>query len=52
MIKVEPGDIILVRGNTPIISRLIRWFTESEYTHVGIALNSYFIYEIDIKKRI
>src|SRR5699024_3939610 len=47
----EPGDIILVRGNTPIISRLIRWFTDSEYTHVGIALNAFFIYEIDINKR-
>lgn len=47
---IQIGDIILVRGRTPIISSLIRWFTESEYTHVGIAVGKNLIYEIDIDK--
>lgn len=50
--NIETGDIILVRGNHPIISPLIRWFTKSEYTHVGLAVTSDFIYEIDVGKRL
>lgn len=46
-----PGDIILVRGKTPIISSLIRWFTNSEYTHVGIAVGKNHIYEIDMNAK-
>jgi uncharacterized protein YycO len=49
--NIQAGDIILVRGSHPIVSPLIRWFTNSEYTHVGIAINADLIYEIDIFKR-
>lgn len=48
--KLETGDIILVKGNTPIISRLIRWVTNSEYTHVGMIVADDLILEIDINK--
>lgn len=48
--NIETGDIILVRGSTPIISPLIRWFTGSEYTHAGIAITSDWIFEIDMNQ--
>jgi hypothetical protein len=48
---IQTGDIILVRGKVPIISPLIRWFTKSEYTHVGVAINNMWIFEIDVNKR-
>lgn len=48
---IQPGDIIFVKGDTPIISPIIRWFTSSEYTHVGLAVSSDLIYEIDINKK-
>jgi hypothetical protein len=48
--KILPGDIILVKGDTPIVSSLVRWFTRSPYTHVGLAVTSDLIYEIDINK--
>jgi hypothetical protein len=48
--NIQAGDIILVKGDTPIISPLIQWFTDSEYTHVGLAVTSELIYEIDINK--
>jgi hypothetical protein len=47
---IQAGDIILVRGNMPIISRAIRWFTNSEYTHVALAVTDELIFEIDIDK--
>ncbi|ECP9029755.1 hypothetical protein FU976_08040 [Campylobacter jejuni] len=47
---IQAGDIILVRGNTPVISRAIRWFTNSEYTHVALAVTEDLILEIDINK--
>lgn len=50
--NVRCGDIILVRGDTPIISRAIRWFTGSKYTHAGIAVTSNIIYEIDVFKKL
>lgn len=48
---IQAGDIILVRGNHPIISPIVRWFTGSEYTHVGLAVTSSLIYEININKK-
>lgn len=47
MKDIQTGDIIFVRGNTPIISPLIRWFTGSEYTHIGVAIGQDLICEID-----
>lgn len=47
---IHAGDVILVRGNTPVISRMIRWVTGSEYTHVGLAVNEDLILEIDINR--
>lgn len=49
---IQTGDIILVRGNTPLISRAIRWFTNSEYTHVALAVSEDQVFEIDINKRL
>jgi hypothetical protein len=49
---IEPGDIILIKGSRPVISRIIRWFTGSEYTHVGMAVSASHIYEIDIDKKL
>ncbi|MBJ7935647.1 hypothetical protein FNE59_14415 [Bacillus thuringiensis] len=48
--KLQTGDIVLVKGNTPIISRLIRWVTSSDYTHVGMIIADDLILEIDINK--
>jgi uncharacterized protein YycO len=50
VMPIETGDIILVRGKHPIVSSLIRWFTQSEYTHVGMAVDADWIYEIDAHK--
>lgn len=49
---IEAGDILLVRGNRPVISRLIRWVTDSPYTHAGVAVSEEHIYEIDIDKKL
>lgn len=49
---IQTGDIILVKGDTPIVSRVIRWFTKSEYTHSAIAITENLVYEIDINKRL
>lgn len=38
MKTIHPGDIIFFRGKS-FISRGIRWFTDSEWSHVGMALN-------------
>lgn len=48
--KLQTGDIVLVKGNTPIISRLINWITGSDYTHAGIIVADGLILEIDINK--
>jgi hypothetical protein len=47
---IQTGDIILVRGNMPIVSSLVRWFTNSEYTHVAMAVSDELVIEIDINK--
>lgn len=49
---MEAGDVICVKGNRFLISRLIRWATNSQYTHVGVAMTPGFIYEIDIDKKL
>lgn len=48
---IQTGDIILVKGHTPFISRIIKWFTKSEYTHVGIAYSHDLIFEIDMNRQ-
>lgn len=40
------GDVVLVRNNT-IISRLVQWFTNSDYSHCGISLDDTHIYDIN-----
>jgi len=52
MNQIQAGDILLFKGTTPIISALVRWFTDSDYTHVGIAVTSDFVYEIDIDRQL
>jgi len=49
---IQLGDILLFKGNTPVISSLIRWFTNSEYTHVAMAMNHQEMIEIDIHRRL
>lgn len=49
---LEAGDILLVRGNTPIISRSIRWFTGSAYTHVAMFIQNGWVFEIDFNKKL
>ncbi len=34
--KLETGDIILFGGSHGLMSRLIRYFDDAEYTHIGI----------------
>lgn len=52
MKQIQPGDVLLFKGTTPIISPLIRWATNSEYTHVAIAVSEDLVYEIDIDRRL
>lgn len=49
---IETGDILLFKGDTPLISPAIRWFTNSEYTHVGMAIFPDWVFEIDIRKNL
>jgi hypothetical protein len=51
-LMIESGDIVLFKGDSLIISRLIRWFTSSDYSHVGIAVNDQWIYEIDLDRKL
>lgn len=43
---MKTGDIVFFRGTSPI-SRLIRFFTKSEYTHVALAIGDKTIIEAD-----
>ncbi|HLN63765.1 MAG TPA: hypothetical protein VK464_19770 [Symbiobacteriaceae bacterium] len=43
---MEPGDIMLVRGHSPI-SRLIQWITRSPYSHAALVANESIIIEAD-----
>jgi hypothetical protein len=44
----EIGDILFVRGETPVVSSLIKSFLHSEYSHVAIAVGPNEICEIDV----
>lgn len=44
MIEMKAGDIIFVRG-TDIISSLIKFFDQGEFSHVAIAVSSTHIFE-------
>lgn len=46
MNKIKPYDLIFVKGNSTI-SKIIKWFTKSEYSHVGIILDDKHICEIN-----
>lgn len=48
--NLQTGDIILIKGSTPIISPLIRWFTQSTYTHAAMVVTEDLIYEVNINK--
>lgn len=50
--NIQTGDILLFKGTVPIASHLVRWFTNSEYTHVGMAISEGWVYEIDIDRRL
>lgn len=52
MQNLHIGDILLVKGKTPVISRLIRWVTKSEYTHVAIVYGENRIAEIDVNRKL
>lgn len=47
-VKLQPFDIIFYKGNS-IISKTIRYFTVSTYSHVGLVLDDLHIVEIDWK---
>lgn len=49
--EIKSGDIILVKGQS-ISAAFIRWFTKSEYTHVGIAIDENLIFEVDMFKKL
>jgi hypothetical protein len=34
----QTGDVVLFQGATGLLDRLIRWFTRSPYTHVGVVI--------------
>lgn len=50
MVDIQTGDILFFKGKTPIISPVIRWFTKSEFTHVGMAFSNNLVFEIDGNK--
>ena len=52
MIQIKPGDILLFKRRSKFISPLVRWFTRSEYTHVGMAFSDRLIFEIDLGKNL
>lgn len=43
---MKAGDIILVKGKNPI-SLLVRFFTNSVYSHVALAISENYVLEID-----
>ena len=36
--KIQTGDVLLFRKSPSLFGRLIRWYSQSPYSHVGIAL--------------
>jgi len=46
--KMNSGDILLFSGKHSIISSIIKWWTNSYYSHVGIVLKNPYIYHNDI----
>lgn len=49
---IQRGDLILFKGSHPITSPLIRWFTDSSYTHVGMAIMPGWVYEMDMDRKL
>ena len=48
---IRPYDIVFFKNNS-IISKLIKWFTKSEYSHVGIVtIDTNFIFDANMFKR-
>ena len=47
---IQKGDIILVK-NTKLISRIIRWFTKSVYSHAAIAIDDIHVYETNYNEK-
>lgn len=50
--KMKSGDIILFSGKNSIISSIIKWWTDSFYSHVGIVLVNPKIYSDNIFKEL
>jgi hypothetical protein len=51
-VPFQVGDILFVRGDTPIISSVVKSFLHSEFSHVAIAVGSNIICEIDAFKNL
>jgi uncharacterized protein YycO len=49
---IETGDLIFVRDQPDLISRLICWFTGSRYSHVGMIYQDDLIYEINLSRQL
>ena len=47
---MRKGDIILVKNNK-LISKIIKWFTKSQYSHSAIAIDSIHIYETNYNEK-
>ena len=46
--KMNSGDILLFSGQHSFISSIIKWWTNSYYSHVGIVLKNPYIYHNDM----
>lgn len=49
--KMKQGDIIFIQGGT-FISKIIRYFDDGDFTHVGIALNDSIMIEAEYDKKV
>lgn len=49
---LQIGDILLYKKTHSITSRIVSWFTHSEYTHVAIVISNGYVCEIDIDKKL
>lgn len=47
---MRSGDIILVKNNR-LLSRIIKWFTKSEYSHAGVLIDQWHMYDTNYNTR-
>ncbi|AEO93471.1 enoyl-CoA hydratase/carnithine racemase-like [Bacillus phage G] len=49
--KLQPGDIVLIRGKS-FISKFVRFFTKSEYTHAAMMISERHMIEANFNKKV